>query len=247
MQVADMKRCGGRSGRGFGVLFLSTLAGILAPLIFLVIMTAVGFLQPGYDAVQEAISKLVLGLYGWFQTVSFFVVGSLLIVFALGLYIATLGKTATKVGFIFLLLSGIGFLALGAFPVVPDGAAFTAPGVVHSAAVGVVSTSFVLGSSAFSVHFRGDREWSKFWLYTVVTAIACAVFALLWTATPERWLWKGLSERLLAVTGFAWVEIVSLRLLRLCLRRRAEAGVTQPNLSSAVITCNNDLHRRQIE
>jgi hypothetical protein len=53
----------------------------------------------------------------------------------------------------------------------------------------------------------------------MITAIACLVWLALWVLTPEEWLWKGLSERLLVVTSFVWVEIVSVRLLRFCLRK----------------------------
>jgi hypothetical membrane protein len=88
-------------------------------LIFLVVMTIVGLLQPGYNAIQQAISRLVLGLYGWSQTLSFFIVGVLLVVFAFRLYIATLKKTSTKVGLFLFSLSGLSFFLLGVFPVQP--------------------------------------------------------------------------------------------------------------------------------
>ena len=217
--MADLKCYAEKCGHGLSVVCLSTLAGILAPLIFLVVMTIVGLLQPGYNAIQQAISRLVLGLYGWSQTLSFFIVGVLLVVFAFRLYIATLKKTSTKVGLFLFSLSGLSFFLLGVFPVQPDGVALTTSGLAHYLITGMAIASFIVGCSIYAVYFRADSQWNRFWLYTMITAIACLVWLALWVLTPEEWLWKGLSERLLVVTSFVWVEIVSVRLLRFCLRR----------------------------
>jgi hypothetical membrane protein len=217
--MADLKCYAEKCGHGLSVICLSTLAGILAPLIFLMVMTIVGSLQPAYNAIQESISKLVLGLYGWSQTLSFFIVGVLLVVFAFRLYLATLRKTAAKVGVVLFALSGLSFFLIGAFPLQPEGVAFTVSGLAHYVVAGAAIASFILGCSVYAVYFRADHYWSRFWLYTVLTAIACLVWLALWVMTPQEWLWKGLSERLLVVTSFVWVEIVSVRLLRFCLRK----------------------------
>lgn len=201
---------------------LSTLAGILAPLIFLSSMVIIESLQPGYNPVQDMISRLVLGVYGWLETLSFFIVGSLLAVFTLRLYIATLKRITAIVGTAFFSLSSLAFFFLGAFPVDPGKVVSTLHGLIHAGAAAVVVSSFILGCFAFTIYFRVDKKWNKFWLYTVLTAIACLVFSLLWVLSPSEWLWKGLSQRLAAVTGFIWVEVVSVRLLMLCLKKGAK-------------------------
>jgi hypothetical membrane protein len=229
--MADLKCYAEKCGHGLSVICLSTLAGILAPLIFLMVMAIVESLQPGYNAIQEAISKLVLGLYGWSQTLSFFIVGALLVIFAFRLYIATLRKNSAKAGLFLFTLSGISFFLLGAFPLKPDGVTLTVPALAHYVVAGISIASFILGCSVYTVYFRADRQWSRFWLYTMLTAIACLVSLALWVITPQEWLWKGLSERLLVVTSFVWVEIVSVRLLRFCLHKEPNRteGLTLSN------------------
>ena len=108
---------------------------------------------------------------------------------------------------------------MGAFPVKSDEVLFTISDLLHAVAVGIVVTSFILGSFAYSIYFRADLHWSRFWLYTLLTAIACLVFLMLWLITPKEWLWKGLSERLLVVASFVWVGVVSVKLLKFCLNK----------------------------
>ena len=218
--MVDLKCYTGKCWQGLSVICLSALAGIMASVIFLLVMTVVGLLQPGYSAIQETISQLVLGRYGWFQTMSFFIVGILLVVFAFRLYIVTLRTIYAKVGFILFVISGLGFLLAGAFPVKPVEVVFTVSDLMHSIAVGIVVASFILGCFAYSIYFRADLRWSRFWLYTLLTAIACLAFLMLWLITPQEWLWKGLSERLLVVTSFVWVGVVSVKLLKFCLKKQ---------------------------
>lgn len=217
--MANSKCYVGKCWHGLSVMCLSALAGIMAPLIFILVMTLVGLLQPDYSAIQETISQLVLGRYGWFQAMSFFIVGFLLVVFAFRLYNVTLRTIYAKVGFVFFVISSLGFFLMGAFPVKPDEVVFTISALLHSIAVGIVVTSFILGGFAYSIYFRADLRWSRFWLYTLLTAIACLAFLMLWLITPQEWLWKGLSERLLVVTSFVWIGVVSVKLLKFCLNK----------------------------
>ncbi len=219
--MADLKCYAGRCGYGLGVLCLSALSGIIAPLVFLIVMLIVEALQPGYNPIQDTISRLVLGLYGWFQTLSFFLVGFLLVVFTVRLYISMLRKVTSMVGTAFFFLSSLGFFVLGAFPVNFDETVLTPQLLVHYAAVTEAVTFFVLGCFAFAVYFRIDSQWNRLWLYTVITATMCFVFFLLWVLTPTNWQWRGLSERVVVAIGFLWVEVVSIRLLRLCFRKES--------------------------
>ena len=224
--MADLKCFAGKCGHGLSLVCLSTLAGILAPLIFLAVVAVVEQLQPGYNPLRDMISKLVLGYYGWFQTLSFFIVGFLLLVFALRLYSTTLRKTPAKAALFFFLLWGIGFFIIGAFPMaLGNTPAMKTSEMVHTAAVGLSGSSFIIGSSIFGMYFRIDSRWRKFWVYTVLTAIACLIFFCIWVLTPHEWLWKGLSERLALVIALLWVEIVSVRLLMSCVSKsRNEPG-----------------------
>jgi hypothetical membrane protein len=60
------------------------LAGVVGPLLFVVVYTLAGFLRPGYSPVHQAISDLGVGSNGWLVDVSCVITGLLLIGFAVG-------------------------------------------------------------------------------------------------------------------------------------------------------------------
>jgi hypothetical membrane protein len=217
--MADIRCYAVKCNQGMRVVCLSTLSGILAPAIFLIVMVTVESLQPGYNPVQDTISRLVLGQHGWVQTLSFFIFGFLYLVFTLRLYTSTSKEITTMLGTTFFLLSGFGFFILGGFPTIPEGATPTVVGTVHSIISTLIVMAFIPGCFSYAIYFRKDGRWHKFWLFSVFTAIACLVFSVLWKFPSSIWAFEGLAERLFALTAFLWVEVVSIRLLRNCTRK----------------------------
>jgi hypothetical membrane protein len=214
--MIDVKCYAGKCGHGLSVACLSILSGILAPLIFLLVMIILESLQPGYSPIHDTVSRLVLGLHGWFQTLSFFVFGSLFAVFTWRLYSATLRKSPAVLGAVLFLLSSLGFFILGVFPVDSSKFVLTPRGLVHDLTSSLVVLTFILGCFAFAVYFRRDRRWQKFWWFTVLSAAACFSLSLVWQISPVTWAWRGLTERIVLLTAFVWIEVVSVRLFRYC-------------------------------
>lgn len=211
-------------GRGISLICLSALSGILAPLIFVAVMTIIQSVQPGYSPVHETISRLVLGAHGWFQTLSFFIFGFLFAVFSLRLYIATSRSRIARMGAGLFFLSGFSFFLVGAFPVDPEGQiGETITGIIHGGMASTAAVTFVLGSIAFAVYFSIDERWHNYRWFTTFIALACLGFTLVWALSPDTWAWKGLAQRLLLLIGFVWIEVISIRLLRVCIGR-ARAG-----------------------
>jgi len=199
---------------------ISALAGIAGPMIFLLIVFIIDFIQPGHNPIYETVSELVSGSYGWLQTVSFLIFGTLLMIFALRLYLATSRNKISIVASALLGLSGFFFLILGAFPVQTSEAETTLTQLIHNIAAGITGGSFIIGCFSFSLYFRTDPQWQRYWVYTAITAIACLFFALLWALTPLGLHAKGLDQLLMLISGFLWIEIISIRLIRSCLAKQ---------------------------
>jgi hypothetical membrane protein len=226
--MADLKCYAGKCGHGLSLVCISTLAGMLAPVIFLVVMAIVESIQPGYNPFQDFISNLSLGALGWFHNLSYFLFGSLFAVFTLRLCASTFRTITARVGMALFLMCCISFFVLGVFPPDLHKPATTVGGHVHYwAAFGAVVT-FISGCSAFAWLFRKDKRWNKYWRLTVVTAVLCLGFSLLWKFSPSNWEMSGLFERLFLVTGFLWVEVVSIRLFRICTGKSLREILPQP-------------------
>ena len=60
--------------------------GAAGPVLFLVVSTVLGFLDPDFDVMTEPVSALAWGPLGWVQTANFYALGAATIAFAVGLY-----------------------------------------------------------------------------------------------------------------------------------------------------------------
>ncbi len=211
--------------RRFSIACLVTLAGVLGPLLFLLVMTLVEALEPGYNPVQSTISQLVFGPYGWIQTWLFFVFGVLLIVFVLRLYVAIPKNKMVILGIAFLFFTAIGFFLVGAFPTAP-------PGVkdpplyahIHGVVAKLQTVLFPFICFLVAPGMKADSRWRGFYIYTLATGVIGFIL-LIPGLMPESERWSGLQERILMLNGFIWIEAGASHLLQLGIREhRTNAG-----------------------
>src|SRR2546426_5050215 len=101
------------------VLHLGAWAGVIAPILFVLLFTIAGFLYPGYSPIHQVISTLgASGPYPWIQVTNFLVSGLLLLTFALSFFYQmrpVLGRGTLIVSTILLVLAGAGLVDAGIF------------------------------------------------------------------------------------------------------------------------------------
>ena len=202
---------------GISLVCLGSLAGITVPVIFYLMTRLMESLQPGYDPIQETLSVLAIGSYGWLETTSFFLLSFLSLVFTIRLYLATNRSISTRIGIISFLLISLGFILVGIFPTGEPGAPQTTHSIIHSASAGASSVLFAIACFSFAVEFRTNLSWRKFFLYTLLTGVVAIILIILGIVAPSDWYWEGLHERLLVANAFIWVAVVSIRLLQNCI------------------------------
>ncbi|MCJ7763813.1 MAG: DUF998 domain-containing protein [Dehalococcoidales bacterium] len=183
-------------------------------------MLALDVVQSSPNLVIKTISDLVHGSYGWLQSLSFVLLAFWFFIFIFKLFSITGKRIGSLTGTSFLSVTSFGFILIAVFPSQASGLGQTLQGLVHNSIAGLISSSFIIGCIAFAVHFKRDPQWMRYWIYTTVTVISCLAFALLWALIPPEWALKGLAERLVLITGFTWVAVISLKLVRLCRQSR---------------------------
>jgi hypothetical protein len=171
-------------------------------------MLALDIIQSGSNPILKTISDLVHGSYGWLQSLAFILVAFWFFVFVSRLYSVTKRKISSLTGASFLSITSIGFFLIAIFPAQTTGLEQTLQGLIHDSVAGLISSSY--------------------WIYTIITVMFCLAFALLWALIPLEWQLRGLGERLLLTSGFAWVVVISLRLVRLC-REPQEVTISKFN------------------
>ena len=198
-------------------------AGVVGPLLFIVVFLIEGFTRPGYSQWRHYVSQLATGPGGWVQVANFLVCGLLVLAFVIGLRRVT-GSIAAP---ILLGLFAAGLLVAGVFSTdpalgYPPGAQLvhTAHGTIHGFA-GLVcfsllpATAFVM-SAWFARH--GQRPWMWYslavGLVMIVTFIASTTVSAMDAAGTLPNAPTGFFQRIAIITGWTWMAMIAWHFVR---------------------------------
>jgi hypothetical membrane protein len=217
----------------------SALAGILGPIVFLVVLTLAGLVRPGYDPVTRYASDLAVGETSWLQTANFIVFGCLVILFAAGLRRGLGGGRALRVSATLLALTGIGLIIAGVFATDLVGQPSTTHGTMHFVASLLMFGTLNAVFFVIVVPLRHDERWAGYAHYSAITGIIAGGLCLasVAAALPATFnnyqagplaAWTGLVQRALFVVAFGWIAMVGFRLLRVSRTRSWRGQVIAP-------------------
>jgi len=201
-------------------------AGIVGPIIFVLIVIVQSLLHPDYSQLKLPISALAAWPGGWVQSVNFVVFGLLTIAFALGLHLGMGPSRAGMIGPALLTLSGVGLMIAGAFPWREVEGDFVVP-AAHL--LGGALLAFLGTGSGFIVLSRrmaADSRWRGVATYALASGIAIvilfvATFALVLSSGAPLHSMGGLVQRVTLLVWFPCTVVLALRLLRVA--RAADA------------------------
>jgi len=187
---------------------LAAWAGILGPMLFAGIVTALTFAESGFmrsigwepfGNVLDWPSGLALGPYGWLMTINFFVCGALMAFFACGLNLALEEKLATTL----LMLAGFAMMGL-VFTTDPTIRSYpkTWHGVLHDGFFAALGITLMFGMLFLGRVFRQKAQWKDLAIYT---------WATLALVVPTFWL-KGPWFYIFLLAILTWSEVIALRL-----------------------------------
>ena len=225
-----------------GALRLYLWAGIVGPILFVLIFTIDGALTPGYSALSEVVSFLELGPTGWIQSLNFILTGLLLILFALGFFQWMRPRSTSGWLYattVFIALSGVGLIMAGPFlPDAPGSAQTSVHGAVHTVAFTMVFLPLGLACLFVGGKFIRTAGWRIHGWYSLLAGLISTFVALgslfssfvvsnasktPFTATSSQISNGGLINRIIILFAFAWYVILASHML---LRERG--GVKAP-------------------
>jgi hypothetical membrane protein len=215
--------------------------GVIGPLLFIIVFLIEGATRPGYSAWRHAVSQLSLGDYGWINSINIILCGLFMLCFALGLRrILHPGKGSTW-GPRLAALCGVLFIIAGIFAVnpglgYPPGVppTYSLHGLIHAIAVTVFFGCLSALCFVLTRHFAGNPDWKGWAPYSIITGVVVAAFYIatyVVTTLDMNGVLSdapgGLLQRISIITGFGWIMLLALRLLR----KRQPAAAGKENLS----------------
>lgn len=189
---------------------------VAGPLFVLAFLVEGAIKSDGYDVVRHPVSSLALGEYGWAQTASFLVCGTLTVLFAIGLWRSHL---VSRVGAVLIGIWGLGLIGAGLFvtdpvsgyPVgTPDALEYTTVGALHD---GFSLPAFLALALAQVVLARGSgKGWAVYSLLSAAGFIVAFLLAGTGFSQNEPWVdVAGLFQRISVIIGWTWTVALAVR------------------------------------
>ncbi len=202
-------------------------AGIAGPVMFAVVALVQSLLRPEHSLMTHPISALAAGPSGWVQDMNFLVFGSLMIAYAIGLHLGVRSSRAGVVGLVFLVLSGVGLVWAGLFPLTDATGAFQENRLLHIPGLIMTFLGAGIGLIVMSRRMTRDPRWRSLATYVLATGIAMLVLFLAGgglVRPPGAPLhpWLGLFQWILLAVWFPCTVVLAFRLLRVA--RAADAS-----------------------
>jgi hypothetical protein len=205
---------------------LLTCGAISGPL-FVVTFLITGTLRKDYRQLRHPVSSLALGEYGWVQVVNFIVTGLLTLAFAVGLWQALLPLGGSTLVPVLIGLHGLGLVGAGVF--ITDPVSGYPPGtpdlLVRPTRLGALHDLFSLPTFVgwpiacivLGFHFMHWDEfgWAVYsWATGLVFIVGLVVTNIGFAQVRPLVQVGGLLQRLTVMTGFGWVTLLAVHLIR---------------------------------
>lgn len=205
---------------------LAAFAGIVGPVLFTLLVLGLGSLQPDYHPWVESISAISLGPGGWLQDVNFVVFGILMGAFTIALYRGVQPGPASLTGLAASMLSALGIVLMGVFPMTMDKVGVIVQTGNHAVASLVAYVGAAVGLIALSRLLAADPPWTRYAAFTnkcgmTMALILPALLAAMPASSPVH-LAVGVLQRGALALWFTCVIVLAIRLRTVLKQRDAD-------------------------
>ncbi|EFH82811.1 DUF998 domain-containing protein [Ktedonobacter racemifer] len=192
------------------------LAGVVGPILAVIVSTLAGFLRSGYSPASQAISALGVGANAWIVKATAIAFGALQIAFAFGFFLGMrqIIKRGWRIACLALLsITGIGTLSAGIFPSAPE--TVTLHWLLGDILPDISSVALYIIAGCVWLRVRDWRGYGWYSLLTVVGTVAFNLLLFVFLA-PRSPLASaqigGVLERIAVITSWAWYVVIGWRL-----------------------------------
>jgi hypothetical protein len=182
--------------------------GVAIPVLWFGLLFAAGALRPGYDHIRQYMTELTVGDDAWLALLDFFVVGPLVLLFA----VALMKAGGPRIGVLLIGLKGVAIVVGGLFIGDTEIGVRTMSGVIHNLSVVIGNVAMAAGIVVVTLAWRRAVAISMVAAAVIVIAtVLLAVATPQGTGSPDAPLapWAGLLQRISMLANFAWPAVVA--------------------------------------
>lgn len=179
-------------------------SGIIAPILFLLIVIVASLLRPGYSHLYNFISDLGVGSYSIIQNFNFILFGILIMAFAISFYDFLPSSHSRSLATYSLILFAMGVFLAGVFPEdYLGGKPHTL--VSATAFISIIITQLTTWKALKHVH---NYTWYR--RYSLLSGLISLI--LVWfSASPP---FPGLMQRLFLAFPLLWIEVTAIEIYK---------------------------------
>ncbi len=192
------------------------LCGIVAPILFTILVIVESLLRPGYSQIFNDVSDLGIGPYSIIQNINFIIFGLLSIGFAMGLG-ANLSHRAGKATKWLVVVFGVCIILAGV-TLFSVGADVTyAKDVVAHGLVSAIAFLVIIAAQFTAWHALRNSEnsiWGSYRIFSLIMGLM-SIFTLLLLSYTQFSPYHGATERLFIAMWMIWIEVTGIKLYSL--------------------------------
>lgn len=192
------------------------LCGIIAPILFTILVIIESLLRPGYSQIFNDVSDLGIGPYSIIQNISFIVFGLLSIGFALGLG-NKLPHRAGKVTKWLVIVFGLCIILAGVTLIFVGADVTYAKDVVSHGLISAIAFLVIIVAQFLTwLALRGSDSaiWGHYRKYSLISGLL-SIITLMFLSYTQFSSFHGASERLFIAVWMIWIFITGLKLYSL--------------------------------
>ncbi|MTK63107.1 MAG: DUF998 domain-containing protein [Methanobacterium sp.] len=190
--------------------------GIIAPILFCLMIMVESLLRPGYSQIFNDVSDLGLGPYGIIQNISFMVFGLLSIGFAIGLGANLPNRTGKVVKWLVIafglciVLAGVTLLSA------PADVIYAKDVISHGLVSAIAFLLIIIAQFLTWKALRGSNniKWGHYRTFSLICGLL-SIFTLLILSYTQFSQYHGATERLFIAVWLIWIEGTGLKLYSL--------------------------------
>ena len=192
------------------------ICGIIAPIIFIIILMIASLLRPDYSHLINFVSELgaVGAPYAIIQRINFVLTGILIVAFTFGLHRGIGDGKGSIIGPLLVAIFGLSAVVSGIFSTdtIQPG---SFSDIMHSMSSAIGSVAAIIAFFIISERLEQDTLWRRYRYFSIVIAFVAIVVSVVGVGLLGVLGVPGLAQRFFMAVLFLWIEVMAIRLFQI--------------------------------